>query len=66
MLFRSPIPNGVYTLYGASIRNIDPIQYTIAEGKGDIVKVKATIAYHFYDVESFSVPGIDLTPTLNP
>jgi hypothetical protein len=61
-----PIPNGIYTLYGASIRNINPIQYTIAEGRGDVVKITCTISYHFYDVESFSVPGIDLTPTLNP
>jgi len=59
------IPNGLYTLYGASIRNIDQVAYNIADGKGDTVKLKVNIAYHFYDSTAFEF-GIDLTPSLNP
>ena len=43
-----------YTLVGASLRNVDAISYAIAAGTGQTVEVTATIAYHFYTVESAS------------
>jgi hypothetical protein len=45
-----PIPGGKYKLIGASIRNVEPIEYSIAEGTGNWVQANATIAYHFYTV----------------
>jgi hypothetical protein len=36
-------------LIGASIRNINPIDHSIADGTGEILKLTTTIAYHFYD-----------------
>lgn len=41
-------PISTYKLYGASIRNIDAIEYQMAEGTGNTVQVQTTIAYHFY------------------
>lgn len=37
------------TLVGASIRNINPVDHSIADGTGEILKLTTTIAYHFYD-----------------
>lgn len=45
-----PIAGGKYKLIGASIRNVEPIEYSIAEGTGQWVQIAATIAYHFYTV----------------
>ena len=42
----NPISN--YKLVGASIRNIDAIQYSIAAGTGQTVDITATVAYHYY------------------
>lgn len=42
-------PLTVYKLVGASIRNIDAIEYNMTEGKGETVTVKTTIAYHYYE-----------------
>jgi hypothetical protein len=43
-------PDNVYTLVGAQLRKIDSIEYKIAEGKGDVMTMKATMAYHYYVV----------------
>ena len=45
-----PIAGGRYKLIGASIRNVDAINYSISEGTGKWVEVAATVAYHFYTV----------------
>jgi len=45
-----PIAGGRYKLIGASIRNVEPIEYSISEGTGQWVQIGATIAYHFYTV----------------
>ncbi len=37
-----------YKLVGASLRNIDSIDYSIADGTGATVEVNTTIAYHYY------------------
>lgn len=47
-----PIPGGKYKLIGASLRNVEPIEYSIAEGNGKWVTIDATISYHFYVVPS--------------
>ena len=47
------------TLYGASIRDIGEIAYTIADGTGEVITFNATFAYHFY--KDFS-KGNDYTP----
>ena len=41
-------PISDYMLYGASLRNIENIEYEMAEGNGKTVAMTATIAYHFY------------------
>jgi len=35
-------------LVGASIRNIGDVEYSIADGTGDIMSFDVTFAYHFY------------------
>lgn len=40
----------VYKLVGASIRNIDAIEYSMSAGTGQTVEVSATFAYHYYDI----------------
>lgn len=45
-----PIAGGKYKLIGASLRNVQPIEYAIAEGNGNWVECNATVAYHFYTV----------------
>jgi hypothetical protein len=35
-------------LVGASIRDINAIDYSIAEGTGEILNFSVTFAYHFY------------------
>jgi len=37
-----------YKLIGASLRNINSIEYTMSAGTGQTVDVGVTIAYHFY------------------
>lgn len=44
----NPIEGGKYKLIGASLRNVEPIEYNIAEGNGTWVTIDATISYHFY------------------
>lgn len=41
-------PISDYMLYGASIRDINNIQYDMASGNGATVEMDVTIAYHFY------------------
>ena len=45
-----PIDDGTYKLVGASLRNIEAIDYQIATGSGTIVEITTTIAYHYYEV----------------
>jgi hypothetical protein len=45
-----PVEGGKYKLIGASLRNVEPIEYSIAEGNGKWVTIDATISYHFYTV----------------
>jgi hypothetical protein len=42
-------PIAEYKLVGASLRNIDDIEYKIADGTGATVEITTTIAYHFYN-----------------
>jgi hypothetical protein len=41
-------PISVYKLIGASIRAINDVAYTMAEGTGATREVSVTIAYHYY------------------
>jgi len=44
-------PVGVYyNLVGAQLRKIGAIDYKMAEGKGDVISVTATMSYHYYVV----------------
>lgn len=44
-------PVGVYyNLVGAQLRKIGAIDYKMAEGKGDVMSVTATMSYHYYVV----------------
>jgi hypothetical protein len=36
------------TLVGAQLRKIDAIEYKMAEGKGEVMTMKATLSYHYY------------------
>lgn len=45
-----PIPGGRYKLIGASFRNVSPISYKMAEGKGSYMEIDVTASYHFYTV----------------
>ena len=40
-----------YKLVGASIRNIEPIEYQISGGTGQTVEVGVTFAYHYYTTD---------------
>ena len=42
-------PIAEYKLVGASLRNINDIEYKMADGNGETVEIAATIAYHFYN-----------------
>jgi hypothetical protein len=42
-------PIAEYKLIGASLRNIDAIEYKMAEGTGETVEIVTTIAYHYYN-----------------
>ena len=42
-------PIAEYKLIGASLRNIDAIEYKMAEGTGETVEIATTIAYHYYN-----------------
>jgi hypothetical protein len=39
-----------YKLVGASLRNINAIDYQIASGTGNTVEVGVTLAYHYYEL----------------
>jgi hypothetical protein len=43
-----------YKLVGASLRNINAIDYQIASGTGNTVEVGVTLAYHYYEIGSGS------------
>ena len=45
-------PVAEYKLVGASLRNVNSINYEIATGTGTTVNIDTTIAYHFYTKES--------------
>lgn len=36
-------------LIGVSIREVGPLEYAMAEGKGDVIKFDVSMAYHYYD-----------------
>jgi len=44
-------PIAEYKLIGASLRNVNSINYDIAGGTGTTVNIDATISYHFYTKE---------------
>ena len=46
-------------LFGVSIREVGPLEYTMAEGKGDVIKFDVSMAYHYYDDENNNVFGED-------
>ena len=41
-------PISVYKLVGASIRTIDPIEYSMSAGTGQTVDIRVGLAYHYY------------------
>jgi hypothetical protein len=43
-------PISYYKLVGASIRDINAIQYKISDGTGSTVDMTITFAYHYYEV----------------
>ena len=49
-----------FELVGASIRKIDPIEYKIAEGKGEVQEMKVTFAYHYYVVPGIGINDVGL------
>lgn len=44
-----------YKLVGASLRNVNSIDYQIATGTGNTVDVGVTIAYHYYTVDPYTL-----------
>ena len=42
-----------YRLIGVSLRKIEPIEYKIAEGKGETLEMKVALAYHYYTTNEF-------------
>lgn len=42
-----------YRLIGVSLRKIEPIEYKIAEGKGETLEMKVSLAYHYYTTNEF-------------
>lgn len=56
----------VIELVGASIRDIEPIEYAIADGTGEVKNFGVTFAYHFYrDFSNGNAVGGTITPTVN-
>lgn len=49
VLDRKLAPTSTITLIGASIRDIGPITYNIADGTGDVLTFPVTFAYHYYE-----------------
>jgi hypothetical protein len=49
VLNRQLAETSTITLIGASIRNINPVDYSIADGNGEILKLTVTLSYHLYD-----------------
>lgn len=47
-LSKSLDPIAAYKLVGASIRSIDPIEYTMSAGTGQTVDIRVGLAYHYY------------------
>ena len=45
----TPLGN-YYNLVGAQLRKIGSLDYKIAEGRGDLMELKATMSYHYYTV----------------
>lgn len=43
-------PREQIRLTGIQIRNIQPVEYAIADGTGEVQKVTCTFSYHFYDL----------------
>lgn len=41
-----------YNLVGAQIRKINALDYKIAEGKGEVMKMGVSLSYHYYTVSS--------------
>jgi hypothetical protein len=50
-----PIKN--FDLIGVSIREVGPIEYKIADGKGDVVSFDVSIAYHYYVDSTVPIEG---------
>jgi hypothetical protein len=46
-------------LIGVSIREVGSLEYTMAEGKGDVMKFDVGLAYHYYDDINNAPFGID-------
>lgn len=44
-------PVNTYKLIGASVRNVGEMNYTIAEGVGNVVNFEVTLSYHFWTNE---------------
>ena len=42
-----------FRLIGVSLRKIDPIEYKIADGKGETLEMKVSLAYHYYTTNEF-------------
>lgn len=42
-------PVTTFKLIGASVRNVGPINYSMAEGTGQPVAFDATVSYHFFE-----------------
>jgi hypothetical protein len=42
-----------FQLVGVSLRKVDAIEYKIAEGKGETLELKVTLAYHYYTTNEF-------------
>lgn len=42
-------PVTVFKLVGASVRNVGPISYNMADGTGQPVAFDATVSYHFFE-----------------
>jgi hypothetical protein len=37
-----------YQLVGVSVRNVGPLNYTIAEGTGSVIEFTVTVSYHYW------------------
>ena len=46
-----------FRLVGVSLRKIEPVEYKIAEGKGETLELKVTLSYHYYVTNEFQDRG---------